>query len=224
MSKKDEAQQIAQQARDEFDLGAMLRGRSRRSKTVRVYTDEAAGERLGGIQVETVTDQFGLESQVPRAWGIVKEIIDLSATKEDEKKNAKAIKALKEEAAVIQARLEESALDIELQSLPPIIKDDAVRAARKELGINEKVTHNHSRYEEYAAEYDAQILQRTAVSVTEVATGAVNRGISIETARSIKGLLPEYEWAKIYEAHVELLWQNAISAKAVEDPDFSLGI
>lgn len=220
MSKKDDAQQIAQQARDEFDLGAELQGRSRRTRTVRVYTDEEAGDQLGGIELVTVVDQFGLESQKPRAWGIVKKIADLSADEETEKKNAKAIKALKEEAKVLQARLEDSALEIELHSIPKIIKDDATRAARKALGVNEKINENHPRYDEFTDEYDAQILQRTTESVTKVSTGAVNRGITIETARTLKGMLPEFEWKKIFEAQVELLWQNAISTQAVQDSDF----
>ena len=38
-----DVQAIADQAREEFDLGAELRGRSRRTKTVRVYMDEVAG-------------------------------------------------------------------------------------------------------------------------------------------------------------------------------------
>lgn len=220
MSKKDEAQQIAQQARDEFDLDAELLGRSRRTKKVRVYMDEATGDELGGVEVVTEIDQFGLEKQAVRAWGIVKKIADLSPDDETEKKNAKAIKALKEEARVLRERLEESALDIELESVPKIVKDDATRAARKYLGINEKVTPSHSRHDEFSDEYDAQILQRTVVSVTKVATNQVNRGITIETARKLKGNIPEYEWKKIFEAQVELLWQNSISSQAVEDSDF----
>jgi hypothetical protein len=215
-----DVEQIVQRAQDEFDLEAELNDQSRITKTVRVYLDQVAGHALGGIEIREEVGEFGIPVLKTHAWGILEKIADLTSTDEDAKKNDREVKALKEEAKALQARLEASAMDLELTWVPSIVKDDAHRAARSALGIHEKVTTTHPRHDEYAKEYDAQTLQRIVLSVTKVATGAKNKGISIEGARSLRGKLPDWEWAKVNDEIAELLWEKHISSQAVENKDF----
>jgi hypothetical protein len=210
-----DVQAIADQAREEFDLGAELRGRSRRTKTVRVYMDEVAGERLGGAELRDAVSEFGMPTKEMHYWGIVGERMKL-----DDKKDAAQIKALNEEAAALQKTLDDSALDIELTSVPKLVKDDANRAARAALGIRERVTESHPRVDEFIDENDAQLLQRCVASITKVGTGAKNKGLSIESARNLREMLPEWEWQKINEALKSLLYEKVIASAAVENPDF----
>jgi hypothetical protein len=62
------------------------------------------------------------------------------------------------------------------------------------------------------------------VSIFDAEDDQLRKGITVENARALKELLPEWEYAKISRALNELLWQNSIAEKAVEDADFSLGI
>lgn len=223
MAKKDvpdEIQQIIDSSREEFDLDAVVRGRSVRTKKQKVFTDEVTGEQLGGHEIITTRNALGVEAREIRSWGLYKQILDLSGSAEAEKKNAKQIKALKEEVKVLAEKLDETSLVFELQSIPPLIKKDARRAARKALNINGKLTDGDPRFEDYLDEHDAQVLTRVVVSVTQTSTGKTNKGISIERARTLKSHLPETEWHKLERAINELLWQGVIAEKAVEDADF----
>ncbi|MDF2506260.1 MAG: hypothetical protein K0Q52_119 [Microbacterium sp.] len=219
-----EIQQIADNARDSFDLGTRLRGRSKRTKKVRVFTDEVTGERLGGHEMVEEINHLGLRMTKPRVWGLMGDIIKLQATPKSAEENAEQIAEMKKEVGALARTLEESALDIELRAIPRVVKKDAHRAAREALGISEKISPDHARYDDYVDEHDAQILVRTVVSIFDAEDDQLRKGITVENARALKELLPEWEYAKISRALNELLWQNSIAEKAVEDADFSLGI
>ena len=214
----DDIAALINDVREEFDLGEVLRGAPIRTKKVRVFTDSVTGERLGGQEVVLVPGDFGVPRKELRTWGIVKDIADLSKTKEDEKKNAKQIATLKQEARGLAEKLDETALVIELQSIPPVIKKDARRAAKVHLGIRGKVSE--AQEQEFIEELDAQILSRCAVSVYSVAQDKTNKGLSVERARELRNLLLETEYLRIDNAINELIYQSVIAQKVVEDPDF----
>ena len=220
MSIEETAQEIAESARDGFDLKAKLQGRGMRTKTQTIYTDEITGERLGGVEMREEINRLGMPMKVPHSWGIMGEIVELSRTEELEKKNADRIAALKEEVKTLARELERTAMDFELRAVPKAVKRDTHRAARDALGIKEKVTENHPRYDEYVEEREAQIMQRVIVSIHDRESDSTKRRITIDDARAMSGYLPDWEYAKLSAAVNELLWENTISEQAVEDADF----
>lgn len=222
----NEVQGIANEARESFDLGDFLRGRSVRTETVRVFTDEVTAEKRGGF--EATTRQLANGMQVPdiRSWGLVADLAEVQgklealeskATKEARELKSKE-KALKDEIRALTETLLETALDIEFQSVPPVIKKDAWRAAKKARGINGKVAEVD--LEDVLEEQAAQLLVRTVVSYTKHGTGEKNEGITLKAARDLKALLPDSEWAKVEKVFGELLYKNVIGEQAVTDTDF----
>jgi hypothetical protein len=228
MSKKSTAEQIADETRESFDLGDFLRGRSVRTKTVRVFTDEVTAEARGGYEEYVEELENGLRIPRVRSWGLVKELAEArDALEKIENKSTKAGKEAKAKVATLEAeirslteKLLESALDIELQSVPDKIKKGAYRAARNALGIRGKNGITDDNAIELQDENAAQILLRTIVSVTKHATSEKNMGVSIESARALKGLLPDSEWDKIKDALDELLFQKVIADQVAKDLDF----
>lgn len=221
-----EIQDIANDARESFDLGDFLRGRSVRTKNVRVFTDEVTAEKRGGFEKITRRLPNGVEIPDVRSWGLVAELADVQNqyealtaknTKEARELKAKE-KAISAEIRTLTETLLETALDIELQSVPPVIKKDAWRAAKKARGITGKVPDHAA--EDVFDEQAAQMLVRTVVSITKHGTGEKNQGVSIEGARNLKSLLPDSEWNKIEEAFSKLLFQTVIAEQAVADADF----
>ena len=230
MSKKrndETVQEIVNTARETFDLGDFLRGRSIRTKTQRVFTDEVTGEKIGGYEKSVRQNEDGFPVPYLRSWGLVADLAKVQDEIEnhDGPKTAKAYKDLKareksitDEIRALTEVLLETALDIELQAIPTLIKKDAWRAAKKALGINGKVPE--AMEAEIYDEHVAQILARSVVSVTKHGTGEKNEGISIEGARSLRGLLPDSEWDKLENTMNELIAHRAIGEQAVADVDF----
>ncbi len=229
MSKKSnvDIEAIANDARESFDLGDFLRGRSVRTKTVRVFTDEVTAEERGGFErIYRIVN----ETRIPdvRSWGLVKDMAEAQAEYEGvENKSTKAGRTLKAKIDSIEAeiralteKLLETALEIELRAVPDRIKKDAYRAARKALGIRGKNGVTADNAIELEDENAAQILQRTVVSITKYGTDDKNLGVSIEGARDLKGLLPDSEWDKVKEALDELLFRKVIADQVAEDLDF----
>lgn len=230
MGKKNsvDIEEIVNDARETFDLGDFLRGRSVRTKVQRVFTDEVTAEARGGYEVTLKKLPTGQEAPSVRSWGLVKDLADAQQEYEAiENKSTKAAKAAKTKIDDITAemrslteKLLETALDIELRAIPDKIKKDAYRAARHALGIRGKNGVTEDNAIELQDENAAQILVRTVVSVTKHGTGERNEGISIEGARALKGLLPDSEWNKIQDTLDDLLFRKVIAEQAVEDLDF----
>ncbi len=224
----EEVEQAFEEARESFDLGDFLRGRSVRTKTVRVFTDEVTAEQRGGYEQWVETLANGLTVPRVRSWGLVKDLAEArTALEAIENKNTKAGKQAKAKVDEITAeirtlteKLLESALDIELRSVPDEIKKGAYRAARKHLGIRGKNGITEDNALELEDENAAQILVRTVVSITKHATGEKNEGVRPESARALKGQLPDSEWDKVKDALDELLFRKVISDKVAEDLDF----
>lgn len=229
MGKKDGAsriQEIVDETRESFDLGDFVRGRSVRTKTIRVFTDEVTAERRGGFERGEQTLPNGAVMPTLRSWGLVKELAEAQTAYEEispkTTKEAKAAKAkverLTEEIKELTATLVETSLEIELRAVPKVIKKGAYRAARQALGINGKLREEQA--SDFFDEHSAQTLTRTVVSITRHSDGARNEGISIDSARDLVNNLPDSEWAKVDEAINELLFEKVISDQVAADADF----
>lgn len=235
----DDIQNIVDEAKEGFDLDEVLTGStaSHDPKTIRVYTDLKTGEELGGA--DDVQTSFGTTTK--ERWGILGDIdllreelrlinavIDNKDELNQDAENLKTyverrdeitaeIEELKAKAKPLQEKIEESALDIEVRYLPPIIVKDARKDARKHLGLK-KVTEED--YEDYLAEFNAQILTRAATSITQVKTGRVNKQITIESARKMYGLLPSSEQRKLDEHIDKIVFKSKIAQHLALDADF----
>ena len=214
-----EIEQAVQEARDDFDLGATLTGAEKLTRTVRVFTDKEAGAELGGVEHWTDTS-LGFPRPQVRHWGIAGKIIELSATDESKEENAAEIAELRARVVELSARLEATAITLELRSFPPIVKKISRKAAKKELGITGKVGPDHALWEEYVDEEDAQLLHHAVKKWVRAEDGVVRGELSLQNARALKGRLEEYEYAKIVEKLNELLFTRQIAQNATEDADF----
>lgn len=212
----DDIQQIAEEAvaeaREGFELEEVLTGTPSRFKTIRVFTDEATGEELGGVEVER--NEQGLPTGI-RRWGLAKVIAELQV---DEEANAAELKKARAKAKSLAKKLDSTALDIELQAVPRVVKKDARRKARKELGIKGHVPEDLM--EDYADEFDAQILSRSVVSIYSVAKDAKNRELTVAGARHLRNMLPESEYGRLDRAVSELQFRAVIAEKATSNADF----
>ncbi|MEV5068952.1 hypothetical protein MRBLMI12_000509 [Microbacterium sp. LMI12-1-1.1] len=214
-----EIEEIITVARDDFDLGATLRGKGAMTRSVRVFTDKETGAELGGSEVFEDTS-LGFPRPQVRNWGVTGQIVELSRTPELEEQNADEIAKLKKKVVKLAEKLESTSIELTLRSLPPIIKKDAKRAAKEALKINGKLTADHPRFEEFVDEEDAQLLHRAVVTWVRAEDDIERKGMSIENARALKAHLEEFEYGKIQAKLAELLWTRQISDKAVEDADF----
>jgi hypothetical protein len=213
-------QAIVDDAQDNFDLGARLRGTSVRTKEVRVYTDEVTGEKLGGAEIVEEFNADGIRMRKPRSWGLTAELIALKAVKEPSKEELERIETLKLEIKGLAEKLEASSIDFKLRAIPKVIKKDAKRAAREHLGIKGKLSVEDPRFEDFLDEEDAQLFHRTVVSFHDHQDGRTRRGITVENARALKAYLPDSEYSRLAGGLRELLYQNAIADKVTEDADF----
>lgn len=216
---------IVDDARENFDLGDFLRGRSIRTKSVRVFTDEVTAEERGGYEAYT-EEVNGINVPRIRSWGLVAKLAEIQdeyerlspKTSKEAKQLKGKITTITSEIEALTAKLLESALDIELQAVPKIAKKVAYREAKKFLGIRGKV--REEQFVDLIDEQNAQLLHRTVVSVTRRSDGKRNEGMTVQSARDLMGHLPDSEWDKIEEKVNELLVQKVISDQAVADPDF----
>lgn len=225
MTNEERIQSIANDARESFDLGDFLRGRSVRTRNVRVFTDEVTAEKRGGFEKTVETLANGIQLPGVRSWGLVKDLAEAQDQYDKlESKNTKVAKELKaridsinDEIRALTATLIETSLEIELKTVPKVIKKDAYRAARKALGIHGSISDDQA--VEFIDEHNAQTLSRTVVSIARP-DGSKNQGISLDSARDLVGLLPDSEWEKIKVALDELLSEKVIGDAAVADQDF----
>jgi hypothetical protein len=209
--------EAATEARGTFDLKARLTGGTKRTDSIRVFTDEETGEELGGQEVDGFIDTPVGRMPRIRRWGIAQELVELEQDNEGDK-NANAIAQLKERARELAKKLDESALVIDLQAVPPVIKKDARRAAKAHLSIHGKIPE--AREDEYIEEYQNQLTQRSLVAITDVQSGGVIRNPSIENARDLRDLLPDSEYGRLADAVSKLQFQKVIGDQATAHADF----
>ena len=217
-------EKIAEEARDEFDLDAALDGRPMRSaEDFRVLTDEVTAEQLGWA--EPIPDRVtGMPVGFSRR-GVIGSIHRLRAEDEENVRQSKPreheqeILDLLDEAEALRDKLNGSSITLELRAIPLIIKKDARRAAKAELKITGKGIPE-AQEEDFVAEENAQILQRTLVAFTPAKSGVKVTEPTIKHARSFLTKLPESEIIRLKQKLADLNFTSVIGASATEDADF----
>lgn len=211
---------IAVEAKEDFDLEEDLKGiaSSRKPVHVRVYTDEETGLEIGGIEIER--NGLGIQVDIER-WGVLGEIDELESNDVDGS-NKKAIATLKKKLPALRERLEQSAIDLTLVKLPPVIRRSSVRLAKAALGIKGKISE--AQKEEFEAQNLAELLALSCTRYFDHARGRRADGVTVKSAIALRDHLPDSEYAKIVTAVSNLQFKAAISEAATESADFSQGI
>lgn len=233
------SEEIIQEVEDDFDLGELLDGRSHADSSLRLYTDEKTGKELGGT--ETSTNQFGIAVST-RRWGVLGEIDGLrevieraeSAIESMDDSDAKAlleadleeakgkVVELGKKAGPLLEKMDKSAIDLSIQSLPPVIIKDCRRRARAALEIKGKVSEADQ--ERYLEQFNAEILVACVSAYTLVGNGKTTQGLDIEMAKKLYDKLPPSEVARLDAKVDEIVYKSAIAQGVGRNPDFSLGI
>ena len=238
---------LVEEAKGTFDLGGFLHQAVAKveDKEITVYTDQAAGEALGGefgdtgkvIHKGPLGEAILLKNQIKLYQAVIDAAEEAAAKsaaeaelsgedaepeppttdsyRQERDKAQERLEEIQPEIDRLRAQLEETSLTIGLRYLPPLIIKDAKLKSRKHIGIK-KVTEDD--YEEYMTEFNAQILSR-ACTYVETPTGR-NPGIDPEEARNLYGLLPYSEQERLDAAINKLVFQGKIAASLALDADF----
>lgn len=232
MGKKNEFDEIQDEARKEFSLRDRLAGISQRRATVTVYTDAATGALLGVAEDEK--DQFDLKTGRRTRRGLLGEMDALIESTENAiatiKDDPDAVKAAtaaldKEQAALTrkitaaQKKLDSTALVFTLQTLPDIIIRDARRKARKELGLKAK-SIPEDRLEDFTLEHVAQLVSASVSEWTDKQTGEKHAGLTVSQARDLRDYLPRGQFDRLDHAVAKLSFEAAISNSVTDSADF----
>ncbi|WP_217182695.1 hypothetical protein [Streptomyces sp. AC495_CC817] len=230
---------IQEEAREGYDFRARLAGANNRRKTITVYTDAAAGDKLGyaidavlpgGIKTGErlrkglvgKLDALAIEGDaLLKRFDALEEAgaeipdVDNDRVKEitaERAKLTKQIDALKE-------RLKGTGIEFHLISLPKMIQKKVKRETRQALGLKAKGIPE-SRQEEYDDEYTARILSASVEKWTDHENGETSSSLSVQQAKDLEDFLPEGQFPRLDRACVELTFEAAIADGSVDDADF----
>ncbi|MBT2484856.1 MULTISPECIES: hypothetical protein [unclassified Microbacterium] len=229
---------IQESARTDFELVNRLAGKSKRRKSVTIYTDSEAGAQLGyaldqtegGIRtgrrvrrgIAGRIDQLEEEgnSLVKRIEHQVEAGLEVPEADTERAKEIQAELAKeKRKVTALKKRLEATAFKFTLHSLPDIIKRDMRRRARLNLGIRGKNVPADM-VDEYELEHSAVSLVASVESWTDVEQDETHSSLSIERARTFRDYLPEGQFPRLERAMLELSYEVAIEHNATDDADF----
>lgn len=209
---EEEIKEVAEEAREGFDLKGFLQARKFRTDTIRLYTDEVTGLALGDARDESKM-VFGTKIGSERIrYGILGEIDVLNPEEDAEK-----IAGLKERAKELKATLDESAITLTLQSVPQVVNESATRHAKKALGIKGKVPED--REDDYYAHRDNYLFSNVIGSVT-LPSGESKPRLTPSEVSDLRGYLPSSEWTRLVLAITEVQFKQAVGTAAVSDADF----
>ena len=229
-----EIEEIVKEVEDDFDLDDLLNNRSHVDSTLRLYTDEKAGKELGGAEAEK--GQFGFGTR--RRWGILGEIDALSEVIERAEKalgamddgdaraliqeevdeaNARVVELGKKAGPLIE-KMNRSAIDLEIQSLPPVIIKDCRRRARAALEIKGKVSEADT--ERYMEQFNNEILVACVGKYTLVGNGKSMDGITVAQAAALYDKLPQSEVDKLDGKINEIVFKSSIAQEVGLNSDF----
>lgn len=216
----DTVEAIAAEARTNFGLRDRLNNKRKyRPKQLILVTDEETAEALGGTRPKyKEISGYRLEDGI-HTWGVLGEIHELQATNIDGA-NDEQIAELEEEAAELKATLLESAIEIDLTGIPPIIERDARRVAKKALGIKGKNIPEEL-VEKFEDREAAEMLVSMTVRMKDRATGDETTTIESDDALALNDLLPKSELMRLARAIGDLRFANVVSDAATEQVDFS---
>ena len=225
-----------QDPREDFDLTERLLGVGRIEKVVSVYTDKATGKELGGVE-DIFVPGTAIKTGEQRRWGVIGEMRDiadraeqlkalLTETPELEEELTPEIdelvakrKSLLAKAKKLIKKLQSTSFEFTLVSVPDIVKKDARRQTRKNLGLKAKGIEGHE--EDYMDEFGAVMLTLSTVLWVDKKDGTERKSITIEQARALKGYLPDGQFDLLDAAMNELSYEKSISNAATDQVDFS---
>lgn len=209
---EEEIKEVAEEAREGFDLKGFLQARKFRTDTITLYTDEVAGVALGDARDEDKT-VFGTKIGTERVrYGLLGEIDAL-----DPEEDAGKIAELKATAAELKATLEETSITLTLQSVPQIVNESATRHAKKALSIKGKIPED--REDEYYAQRDSHLFSNIIKSAS-LPSGETKPKLTPSEVGDLRSYLPSSEWTRLVMAITELQFKQAVGTAAVSDADF----
>lgn len=225
MSKTAEVQneeEFVEEVKSTFDLSARLRGRSLRTDSVVVYTDEVTAERIQTLetalqQLSDMPTSLKTIANAARGFGIEAAADALDKISAEGIRDIGEYTRIEEEKAELVGKLKDSALKVELQALPQIIVRDIRRQAKKKLGIKGNVSED--RLDEFS-EVVAVLALTKAITSLRDSDGGVVDDLSYEQAKDIVDYLPISESNKIDAAMYDLGYSDVISGVITDTPDF----
>lgn len=222
MSETVESEEFVNEVKGTFDLSARLRGRSMRTGSVVVYTDEPTAERIQTVEaaLQQLTDMpAGFKSLAAAIRNLGHEDIadNIESVVDSGIRDMDEYNELEKERDELKETLKASAIKIELQAIPKIVLKDCRRLAKKHLGIKGNIPEE--RIEEFSDVNTAIALTKAITSLRD-ADGNVNTSLTVDEARDLFDYLPDSEWQKIDTALADLGYRDVISGAITDDPDF----
>lgn len=205
---QSQVKEVVEEARSSFNLQDRLKGISRRTAKVTVYTDEVLGEKHGKLKEQV----DGLRSLIKPIEGVVltQDVID--ATNAEIEKCTPALEAAR-------AELEKTAFVFNLRAIPPIAEKVIARDVRKKLGIKGNIPQD--KMEEWVSTYNASLIAQLVVELVDKQSGTVQSSITVDEALALEQFLPWYEYAKLKAAADDLQVRNTIGELGTDSADFS---
>lgn len=226
MGKKSTTEDVATEAREGFDLRSRLRGVTKLTKEVTVYTDAVAGAELGGAENQEQSGiiigrrRWGLRGDLDALVERMKFLKKQSPTDEDALVEVgKEIASIKKKLPAVVKRLEESALVFTLTTVPEFVVRDVKRKAKKAAGIKGKGIDGME--EEFGLEYVPTLLSASVLSWVDRASDETFSSLSIDEAKTLRDELPAGQFQKLDAAMIELIFQTQIGNQATDSVDFS---
>lgn len=207
ISNEEQVKAVAEEARDDFDLISDLRGLSKRTATVTVYTDEVLGEKHGKLKAQI----DGLRALIKPVEGITLSQDVVDETTAQIEKVQPALDAAREE-------LEKTAYVFTLRAVPPIAEKVIARDVRKSLGVKGAIPEE--KLEDWADLYTAHLVSQQTQELVQRRSGRTKSTLSVDEARALAQFLPKYEYAKLKRSVDDLQVKNAIGELATSSADF----
>lgn len=242
MAKKknaDETVDIANEAREGFDLRQRLAGANNLTKTVTVYTDAAIGAELGQAVDEVIGENIRTGRRVRK--GLIGELDELkdraeSLTRQMTAEEAaglepseslvaeaadiqKQVKTIGPKVSALRKKLDASAMIFTLRSLPDVIIRGVNRSTRQTLGIKGKGIPE-ARQEDYSLEYTAQMLAASVVSWKDNQSGESHTLLTVQQAHDLADYLPRGQFPRLDVAMAELHYDSQIADQSTDSADF----
>ncbi len=225
------------EAKEEFDLGAYLDGTSQLTETVELFTDRVTAKELGvdedsvlpGSTLIIGRTRRGLHGEFADLRERLKEIAaEAEKAETDEARDVllaevKELQAkgetLRKQIAKAIKKLESTAIEIELQSIPEKVLKSVRKKARGRVGA--KGDMNEEQREQFDTELETFLIIASTKRWKHRESGREFDSISYKQVTDLRGSLPRGEFPKLTEAIGILSLKNTVSHSAVSTPDFS---
>ncbi len=243
---QESAEKLRSTIKKNFDPRERLRKRGLRRATITLYLDEDTGDLLGrdypltnSVGAIVGRDRVGVLGDIANLEDeIAATVKDHNAAMEDEKlaaagkgklkrDHASYLKEAEKKLAELFARrdelieeLEATSITFKLRAVPPVIRKDCHRKAKKSLGIETKGVPEDLKSDVNDAEV-AHLLAVMTEQIIDNESGVVNEGIDYHDAVAFMEELPPSQWTRLDQKVGELQFTDAISRSIEKQEDFS---